>query len=177
MGPWPSRSATGSRGQVVWTRFWRRMPGSFSWGTWVWRAATAIRSAIFGSRCAIGAWPVAGVVRLLRRPPIMTEEPAKAAGRARVADLIRNFQRHETEHLKPAYNETQARTDFITPLLQAFGWAVHNKAGQPLGLREVIEEATVEVGEERLSKKPDYELRLARQRKLFVEAKKPVVRV
>ena len=50
-------------------------------------------------------------------------------------------------------------------------------AGQPLGLREVIEEATVEVGEERLSKKPDYELRLARQRKLFVEAKKPNVRI
>ena len=41
----------------------------------------------------------------------------------------------------------------------------------------MIEEATVEVGEERLSKKPDYELRLARQRKLFVEAKKPSVRI
>ncbi len=50
-------------------------------------------------------------------------------------------------------------------------------AGQPLGLREVVEEATVEVGEERLSKRPDYELRLARQRKLFVEAKKPTVRI
>jgi methylase of polypeptide subunit release factors len=41
----------------------------------------------------------------------------------------------------------------------------------------VVEEATVEVGEEKLSKRPDYELRLARQRKLFVEAKKPSVRV
>ncbi|MDR5655093.1 Eco57I restriction-modification methylase domain-containing protein [Ruixingdingia sedimenti] len=107
----------------------------------------------------------------------MTGADDKAAARARVADLVQNFRRNEADYLRPAYNETQARTDFITPLLGAFGWDVHNAAGHPLGLREVIEEATVEVGEERLSKKPDYELRLARQRKLFVEAKKPSVRI
>lgn len=107
----------------------------------------------------------------------MTGVAAKAAARARVADLVQNFRRNEADYLRTAYNETQARTDFITPLLAAFGWDVHNAAGQSLGLREVIEEATVEVGEERLSKKPDYELRLARQRKLFVEAKKPNVRI
>lgn len=100
-----------------------------------------------------------------------------AEGRARLAELVRQFKRRGTDHLAPGYNETQARTDFITPLLEAFGWDVHNSLGQPIGLREVIEEATVEVGEERLSKKPDYELRLARQRKLFVEAKKPAVRI
>jgi methylase of polypeptide subunit release factors len=101
----------------------------------------------------------------------------KAVARARVGELVQNFRRNQADYLRVAYNETQARTDFITPLLAAFGWDVHNAAGQPLGLREVIEEATVEVGEERLSKKPDYELRLARQRKLFVEAKKPNVRI
>lgn len=101
----------------------------------------------------------------------------KAFARARVGELVQNFRRNQADYLRVAYNETQARTDFITPLLAAFGWDVHNAAGQPLGLREVIEEATVEVGEERLSKKPDYELRLARQRKLFVEAKKPNVRI
>jgi len=104
-------------------------------------------------------------------------ETQKAAAQARVASLVQSFQRHEVDYLRPTYNETQARTDFITPLLEAFGWDVHNAAGQPLGLREVIEEATVDVAEERLSKKPDYELRLARQRKLFVEAKKPNVRI
>lgn len=107
----------------------------------------------------------------------MTVVSPKDAARLKVADLVRKFRRNEADYLRPAYNETQARTDFITPLLAAFGWDVHNAAGQPLGLREVIEEATVEVGEERLSKKPDYELRLARQRKLFVEAKKPSVRI
>lgn len=107
----------------------------------------------------------------------MTEDPAPAAARARVAELVRNFRRNEADCLNAAYNETQARTEFITPLLEAFGWDVHNAAALPIALREVIEEATVEVGEERLSKRPDYELRLARQRKLFVEAKKPSVRI
>ncbi len=93
----------------------------------------------------------------------MTENPAKAAARSRVAALVRNFQRNEPDYLRLTYNETQTRTEFITPLLEAFGWDVHNAAGQPIALREVIEEATVEVGSERLSKKPDYELRLARQ--------------
>lgn len=105
----------------------------------------------------------------------MTEDPAKSAARARVATLSRNFQRNEVDYLCAVYNETQARTDFITPLLEAFGWDVHNLAGYPRALREVVEEATVDVEEERLSKRPDYELRLARQRKLFVEAKKPSV--
>ncbi|HFD86441.1 MAG TPA: hypothetical protein ENJ35_02065, partial [Gammaproteobacteria bacterium] len=107
----------------------------------------------------------------------MSENEAKEVARVRVAQLVRSFKRNESDYMHASYNETQARTDFITPLLEAFGWDVHNTKGQPLALREVIEEATVEVGEERLSKRPDYELRLARQRKLFVEAKKPSVHI
>lgn len=107
----------------------------------------------------------------------MNDLDPKAVARTRVAELVRNFRRNENDYLRVAYNETQARTDFITPLLSAFGWDVHNIAGHPLGLREVIEEATVEVGKERISKRPDYELRLARQRKLFVEAKKPSIHI
>jgi len=107
----------------------------------------------------------------------MSVNEAKEVARHRVVELVRAFSRNEADYLHKKYNETQARTDFITPLLEAFGWDVHNAKGQTLALREVIEEATVEVGEERQSKKPDYELRLARQRKLFVEAKKPSVRI
>lgn len=107
----------------------------------------------------------------------MTANRQEMNARQRIAELIEHFKRNEVDYLSAAYNETQARTDFITPLLAAFGWDVYNASGQPLGLREVVEEATVEVGEEKLSKKPDYELRLARQRKLFVEAKKPSVNI
>lgn len=108
----------------------------------------------------------------------MSEGEIPDGARERLAELVRNFQRNEKDYRRANYNETQARTEFISPLLeQVFGWDVRNLKGQPLALREVIEEATVEVGEERLSKKPDYELRLARQRKLFVEAKKPHLRI
>lgn len=101
----------------------------------------------------------------------------KEAGRARLAELVAAFQRNEADYLRADYNETQTRTEFITPMLEAFGWDVNNQAGKPLAFREVIEEATVEVGDEGLSKRPDYELRLTRQRKLFVEAKKPSVAI
>ncbi len=94
-----------------------------------------------------------------------------------VAELAQRFRSNEADYVGPGYNETQARTEFITPLLEALGWDVHNRSAQPLIYREVIEEATVEVGKERLSKRPDYELRLARQRKIFIEAKKPSVRI
>ena len=99
--------------------------------------------------------------------------------RERVRTLVRAFKQNLTEYTRAgtSYNETQVRTEFITPLLEALGWDAYNGKKLPLDLREVIEEATVEVGEEKLSKKPDYELRLARQRKFFVEAKKPSVRV
>ena len=107
----------------------------------------------------------------------MTEERIKATALEHVTELVRKFQNHEADYLRSVYNETQARTDFITPLLEAFGWDVYNRNDYALALREVIEEATVDVDEEPISKKPDYELRLARQRKFFVEAKKPHVRI
>ena len=107
----------------------------------------------------------------------MTDDGAKAAARARIARLVDAFRLNESDYLSAAYNETQARSDFISPLLAAFGWDVQNDKGAQLALREVIEEPTVEVGEEGSKRRPDYELRLARQRKLFVEAKKPSVRI
>lgn len=109
--------------------------------------------------------------------PEVDPDDAKDEARTRVAELVARFRHNEAEYRDAGYNETQARTEFITPLLEAFGWDVHNIGGQPRIYREVIEEATVEVGPERLSKRPDYELRLARQRKLFIEAKKPSVRI
>jgi type I restriction-modification system DNA methylase subunit len=109
----------------------------------------------------------------------MTIEQKKAQGRALIRDLVQKYENNKTDYRRATYNETQARTDFISPLLKALGWDVHNKASLPLSLREVVEEATVgvAVGDSLLTKKPDYELRLSRQRKLFVEAKKPSVHV
>ena len=95
--------------------------------------------------------------------------------REKIRGLIARFGSNSATYLSNTsnYNETQARTDFITPLLEALGWDVRNVGNLPEDQRDVIEEATVEVGREKLNKKPDYELRVARQRKIFVEAKRP----
>ena len=107
----------------------------------------------------------------------MTNQKAKAVAREKVAALVESFRSNEDDLRRTAYNEAQVRTDYISPLLQALGWDVYNLKNRPLRLREVIEETTVDIGKEKLSKRPDYELRLARQRKLFVEAKKPSIRI
>src|ERR1035438_3309075 len=105
----------------------------------------------------------------------MTREESKKA----IHELIKKYAPNSPAYTASGstYNETQARTDFITPLLEALGWDVRNTNHYPEDQRDVIEEATVEVGPEKLSKKPDYELRVARQRKIFVEAKKPSKRI
>ena len=108
-------------------------------------------------------------------PICITPEDA----RQKVIELVHRFKANETAYISPAshYNETEVRSQFICPLFQALGWDVYNEKGAPLDLREIIQEATVEVGQEKLSKKPDYEFRLARQRKFYVEAKKPSIRI
>lgn len=45
----------------------------------------------------------------------MTDEALKAAAKVRVAALVQKFRKNEVDYLSAAYNETQARTDFITP--------------------------------------------------------------
>ena len=43
-----------------------------------------------------------------------------------VLALVERFQRNRAAYRSPAYNEAQARREFIDPLSQAVGWDVHN---------------------------------------------------
>lgn len=99
----------------------------------------------------------------------------KGGAQAAVAALVEAFRLHEASYTNAAYKEAQARTDFITPLLGALGWDVRNDRRHPPSLREVVEEANVSVDDDSPTRRPDYELRLSRVRKLFIEAKKPSV--
>lgn len=99
----------------------------------------------------------------------------KDLARARLKELVKKFKQNESDYLKKGYNETQVRTDFITPLLEIFGWDIHNKEGVAQHLREVIEESTINVDDEKFSKKPDYEIRAAKQRKLSLKQKSLVL--
>lgn len=104
---------------------------------------------------------------------------SRETSKTNVLELVKKFKLNAASYTSNSsrYNETQTRTDFITPFLEAFGWDVRNGNNLPEDQRDVIEEATVEVDQEKLNKKPDYELRVARQRKIFVEAKKPATHI
>lgn len=94
---------------------------------------------------------------------------------AKIKVLVDNFSAQEssiTSSTSP-YGETELRCDFIDPLFEALGWDMGNASGLPRSIREVIREDSVDV--ENRVKKPDYSMRVAGQRKFFVEAKKPAV--
>jgi type I restriction-modification system DNA methylase subunit len=96
--------------------------------------------------------------------------------------LVEQYVRERDQYVRSTsiYNETQLRADFLDPLLEILGWDVKNVRGVPQYRREVILEDTVEIEDDEVEltrKKPDYALRLDTERKLFVEAKKPRVRI
>lgn len=70
------------------------------------------------------------------------------------------------------YNEQDCRDEFISPLLECFGWDVHNKKGRAPQYREVTVEKFSTEG-----KRPDYILTLNGVSKIFVEAKKPSINI
>jgi len=92
-----------------------------------------------------------------------------------ILDLIERFERNQDAYKSGAYNETQARHEFIDPFFEALGWDVNNKAGNAEAYKDVIHEDAVKVSG--VTKAPDYSFRIGGQRKFFVEAKKPSVNI
>ena len=94
-----------------------------------------------------------------------------------IQELVEKYKRDRSTHIKPTYNETQLRNDFIDPLLKCLGWDVDNDRGKTHFLRDVIQEEYIEIKDEDTKKNPDYTLRINGTRKLFVEVKKPSVNI
>lgn len=94
-----------------------------------------------------------------------------------IGELVEKYKAHRSTFLKPTYNETQLRNDFIDPLLKCLGWDVDNTKGKTHILRDVIQEEYIEIKDEETKKNPDYTLRINGTRKLFVEVKKPSVNI
>ena len=88
-------------------------------------------------------------------------------------DLVERFDRNLAAYKSGDYNETQARGDFIDPLMRLLGWDVHNQQGKAPAYRDVIEEDRVKVGGG--TKAPDYGFYAGGTRRFFLEAKKPSV--
>jgi len=100
---------------------------------------------------------------------------SKQAGLSQVTELVAKFDLDKSVYKSSAYNETQFRNDFLNPLLKSLGWDVDNERGMPQHRRDVIMEEPVAIPDEATKKNPDCTLRVGGARKIFVEAKKPLV--
>ncbi|HET7480412.1 MAG TPA: hypothetical protein VFJ72_12950, partial [Rubrobacteraceae bacterium] len=88
-------------------------------------------------------------------------------------ELVERFEGNIRAYKSGDYNETQARGDFIDPLMGLLGWDVHNRQGKAPAYRDVVEEDRVKVGGG--TKAPDYGFYAGGSRRFFLEAKKPSV--
>ena len=100
---------------------------------------------------------------------------SKQQAKEQIEKLVERFDYHIDEYRKGNYNETQTRNDFINPFFEALGWDVLNKQGFAEIYREVIHEDKIKIAGQ--SKAPDYCFTVYGQKKFFVEAKKPSVKV
>lgn len=95
-----------------------------------------------------------------------------------VAELVQRYS-HQADAIQRSaspYSEFQVRTDFIDPLLTAFGWDLTNRAGLPYSRREVVVEPIVDNPEAEATRgRPDYTLRPEGHQRMFVEAKRPSI--
>ncbi len=94
---------------------------------------------------------------------------------ASLASKLDLFARNLDQYLKPDYKEAQTRVEFIDSLLIALGWDVGNTAGAAERFKEVVVEPTQQV--EGRKRSPDYVLRVGGTPVIFVEAKKPSVKI
>ncbi|MDR3108662.1 MAG: N-6 DNA methylase, partial [Planctomycetaceae bacterium] len=94
--------------------------------------------------------------------------------------LVDNFRNQYDSYKSPLYNETQLRREFLDKFIRALGWDVDNEQGFSETFKEVIHEASQQVGNERdgkenHTKRPDYCIQIGGRKLFYIEAKKPSV--
>ncbi|MGV8946471.1 MAG: Eco57I restriction-modification methylase domain-containing protein [Lutibacter sp.] len=94
-----------------------------------------------------------------------------------IKDLVKKYHSNREAYLKADYNETQLRIDFLDPLFEMLEWDIKNSSGKPTNEREVLVEEGLKEDVSSNTKKPDYTFRLFSERKFFLEAKKPRVKI
>jgi hypothetical protein len=88
-----------------------------------------------------------------------------------IGERVELFARNREQYRHPDYKEARLRTEFLDPFFEALGWDVSNQQGLSEVDKEVISEDAIKIGE--TTRAPDYSFWIGRERKFFVEAKKP----
>ena len=89
----------------------------------------------------------------------------------KLKELVDLFEHNKKQYISAAYDEANARADFIDKFFKLLNWDVHNEQGYEEQYREVVREDKVQIKGKQ--KAPDYSFRIGGARKFFVEAKKP----
>ena len=93
--------------------------------------------------------------------------------KAMVARLVQQFKENEKYYTSKDFVESETRSKFIDPLLEALAWDVKNEKGARHDRQEVITEDRVVIAGQ--VKHPDYTLCYGGERKIYVEAKQPSI--
>jgi hypothetical protein len=94
-----------------------------------------------------------------------------------IKNLVEKYIENRTYYLTSEYNESQLRSDFLDPFFELLGWDIRNSKGKSTNEREVLLEEALKEDNYSTTKKPDYTFRLFSERKFFLEAKKPNVKI
>jgi hypothetical protein len=92
-----------------------------------------------------------------------------------IKQLVERFDLHREAYQAGKYNEAQLRREFLDPFFDALGWDVFNRLGYSEENKHVIHEDSLDI--EGMKKAPDYAFKIGKERKFFVEAKKPFVKI
>ncbi|MDR0291537.1 MAG: hypothetical protein LBI01_01910, partial [Elusimicrobium sp.] len=92
---------------------------------------------------------------------------------AKLTELVEHFKFNLEDYKDKKYKEAKVRTDFLDPFFEILDWDVRNEDCKSEDYRDVITEDSLEVqGSKRA---PDYCFKIGKERKFYVEAKKPSV--
>ncbi len=92
-----------------------------------------------------------------------------------LTELVNQFRLNIKEYKSNIYDEAKTRVDFIDKFFELLDWDVRNLQGFSEQYREVVREDKIQI--EGKQKAPDYSFRIGKDRKFFVEAKKPSVNI
>lgn len=91
--------------------------------------------------------------------------------KGKLADLVNLFEKNKTFYTSKDFNESEVRSKFIDPFLECLNWDVSNKKGARPDHQEVTTEGRLKADGK--TKYPDYTLCYGRERKIYIEAKRP----
>ena len=94
-----------------------------------------------------------------------------------ITQLVEKYKSNRDAYLKADYKEAQLRIDFLDPLFELLGWDIKNVNGKSTNEREVLVEESLKEDVYSTTEKPDYTFRLFSERKFYLEAKKPSVKI